>query len=231
MRAGWAALPQGSSLRSGLFCSGPSNTYRPHPPHSSAHPDFTALRLRWRLQASKSVSHPVDMSRGLIFSALENAEAGRLVWRVQAHKIEDRMFQSNLARDERMDLALSLARTGRTEEAERLADEVSQEAPLDTIVHKYLVPTVRAAVKLQERDPEAAIDLLRETVQYDLAYTQSFDFLYPAYIRGLAYLELGDGRSAAREFQKLIDNPGLCGEFITGALTASTRSGREADGR
>jgi tetratricopeptide (TPR) repeat protein len=39
--------------------------------------------------------------------------------------------------------------------------------------------------------------------------------LYPAYIRGLAYLELGDGRSAAGEFQKLIDNPGLCSEFVT----------------
>jgi hypothetical protein len=38
------------------------------------------------------------------------------------------------------------------------------------------------------------------------------------YCRGLAYLELGDGRSAVREFQKLIDNPGLCGEFITGPL-------------
>jgi tetratricopeptide (TPR) repeat protein len=170
---------------------------------------------RWRLQASKLFSHPVDMSRGLISSALENAEAGRLV---QAHKIEDRMLQSDLERGDRMVLALSLARTGRTEEAERLADDVSQEAPLDTIVQKYLVPTVRAAVKLQERDPEAAIDLLRETVQYDLAYTQSFDYLYPAYIRGLAYLESGDGQSAAREFQKLIDNPGLCWEFITGPL-------------
>jgi len=170
---------------------------------------------RWRLQASKLFSHPVDMSRGLISSALENAEAGRLV---QAHKIEDRMLQSDLERGDRMVLALSLARTGRTEEAQRLADEVSQEAPLDTIVQKYLVPTVRAAVKLQERDPKAAIDLLRETVQYDLAYTQSFDYLYPAYIRGLAYLESGDGQSAAREFQKLIDNPGLCWEFITGPL-------------
>jgi tetratricopeptide (TPR) repeat protein len=170
---------------------------------------------RWRLQASKLFSHPVDMSRGLISSALENAEAGRLV---QAHKIEDRMLQSDLERGDRMVLALSLARTGRTEEAQRLADEVSQGAPLDTIVQKYLVPTVRAAIKLQERDPKAAIDLLRETVQYDLAYTQSFDYLYPAYIRGLAYLESGDGQSAAREFQKLIDNPGLCWEFITGPL-------------
>ena len=85
-------------------------------------------------------------------------------------------------------------------------------------MQRYLVPTVRAAVKLQQHDPAAAIDLLRETVQYDLAVTNSFDHLYPAYIRGLAYLESGDGRSAAGEFQKLIDNPGLCWDFITGPL-------------
>jgi len=178
----------------------------------------------WRLQASKLFSHPVDMSRGLISSALENAEAGRLV---QARKIEDRMLQGDLERDERMALALALARSGRTDEANRLADQVSQEAPLDTIVQKYLVPTVRAAVKLQSHDPNAAIGLLRETVQYDLAYTQSFDFVYPAYIRGLAYLDSGDGQSAAREFQKLIDNPGLCWEFITGPL-ARLQLGRAA---
>jgi len=115
-------------------------------------------------------------------------------------------------------LALSLARSGRTDEANRLADEVSQEAPLDTTVQKYLVPTVRAAVKLKHHDPAAAIDLLRGTVGYDLASTLSFYYLYPAYIRGLAYLELGDGRLAAAEFQKLIDNPGLCWGYITGPL-------------
>ena len=40
-----AALPQGPSLRSGLFCPGPSSLNRPHPPHSRAHPDFTVSRL------------------------------------------------------------------------------------------------------------------------------------------------------------------------------------------
>jgi tetratricopeptide (TPR) repeat protein len=114
-----------------------------------------------------------------------------------------------------MILALSLARSGRTDEAERIADEVSQEALLDTIVQRYLVPTVRAAVKLHDHDPHAAIDLLRGTIQYDLADTLSFDYLYPAYIRGLAYLESGDGRSAAGEFQKLIDNPGMCWGYVT----------------
>jgi tetratricopeptide (TPR) repeat protein len=170
---------------------------------------------RLRLEASKLSSDPGDISMALVFSALRNAEAGRAI---QARKTQDQALQSKLERNRRMMLALSLARSGRTDEANRLADQVSQEAPLDTIVQKYLVPTVRAAVKLHQHDPQAAIDLLRETVQYDLADTESFDYLYPAYIRGLAYLELGDGQSAAGEFQKLIDNPGMCWEFITGPL-------------
>jgi eukaryotic-like serine/threonine-protein kinase len=170
---------------------------------------------RLQLQASKLSSDPEDISTNLVFSALQNAEAGRTI---QARKTQDQALQSKLERNRRMVLALSLARSGRTDEANRLADEVSQEAPSDTIVQKYLVPTVRAAVNLQQHDPAAAIDLLRGTVPYDLADTQSFDYLYPAYIRGLAYLESGDGRSAAGEFQKLIDNPGLCLGYITGPL-------------
>src|SRR5208337_4777642 len=36
---------QGSSLRSGLFCPGPSSLMRPHPPHSQAHRDVAAWWL------------------------------------------------------------------------------------------------------------------------------------------------------------------------------------------
>jgi hypothetical protein len=169
---------------------------------------------RIQMQASKMSTDPEDISRQLVLSALQNAEAGR----IQARKSEDQALHTKLERYQRMILALSLARSGRTEEAERITDEISQEAPLNTTVQKYLVPTVRAAIKLQQHDPHAAIDLLRGSVQYDLADTLSFDYLYPAYIRGLAYLESGDGRSAAVEFQKLIENPGLCGGFVTGAL-------------
>jgi eukaryotic-like serine/threonine-protein kinase len=176
------------------------------------HLDFSD---RLQMQASKLSSDPEDISTGLVFSALQNAEAGRAV---QARKIQDLALQSRLERNRKMVLALSFARSGKTGEANQLAEEVSQEAPLDTIVQKYLVPTVRAAVKLQQHDPAAAIDLLRGTIRYDLADTQSFDYLYPAYIRGLAYMESGDGRSAAGEFKKLIDNPGLCLESITGPL-------------
>jgi len=44
------------------------------------------------------------------------------------------------------------------------------------------------------------------------------DYAYPAYIRGLAYLDLGDGRMATAQFQKLIDNPGIAVGHVTGAL-------------
>ena len=43
--SGCAALPQGPSLRSGFFCPDPSTLIRPHPPHSQAQRDFTALQL------------------------------------------------------------------------------------------------------------------------------------------------------------------------------------------
>ena len=170
---------------------------------------------RLRLQVSGLSSDPENLSTDLVFSALQNAEAGRAI---QARKTQDLALRSKLERNGKMVLALSLARSGRTGEANRLADEVSQEAPLDTIVLNYLVPTVRAAVKLQQHDPAAAIDLLRGALPYDLANTKSFDYVYPAYIRGLAYLESGDGRSAAGEFQKVIDNPGLSVWFVTGPL-------------
>jgi DNA-binding winged helix-turn-helix (wHTH) protein len=170
---------------------------------------------RLQLTASNLSADQEDISRGLVYSALRAAEAGRSV---PARIAQDQALQNKLERNTRMILALSLARSGRTNEAERLADEVGREAPLDSTVQRYLVPTVRAAVKLQQHDPNAAIDLLRETLPYDFAYTRSFDFLYPAYLRGLAYLDLGDGRSAAAEFQKLIDNPGLCWRHITGPL-------------
>lgn len=76
--------------------------------------------------------------------------------------------------------------TGQTEEAGKLTNQINAERPGDTLVQHHLAPTVRAAIKLQHHDPAAAIDLLRGTAKYDLAYTNSFDYVYPVFIRGLA---------------------------------------------
>src|SRR5271170_5842857 len=151
----------------------------------------------------------------VIPSALEDAEFGK---DVQARRYESKAAGSPLDRDGKIALALTLARSSQTAEASKLADQVSAERPEDTLVQHYFIPTIRAAIKLRQHDPAAAIELLRGTAKYDLAFTGLWDYVYPAYIRGLAYLELGDGQSAAAQFQKLIDNRGFTVRFVTGPL-------------
>src|ERR1700691_4573494 len=169
---------------------------------------------RLRLQALGPTSKASNADSWVIPAALEDAEVGK---EVQARRYESKAAGSPLDRNGKIDLAQALARSGRAAEAGRLADQVSAERPEDTLVQHYFVPTIRAAIKLRQHDPAAAIDLLRGTAKYDLAFT-GFDYLYPAYIRGLAYLALGDGRSAAAQFQKLIDNPGFAVRHVTGPL-------------
>jgi eukaryotic-like serine/threonine-protein kinase len=167
-----------------------------------------------RLQALGPTSKANNADWWVILSALEDAEVGK---DIQAQRYESKAAGSRLDRNDKIALALAFARSGRAAEAGRLADQVSAVRPEDTLVQHYFIPTIRAAIKLRQRDPATAIDLLRGTAKYDLAFT-GFDYLYPVYVRGLAYLELGDGRSAAAQFQKLIDNPGFTVRHVTGPL-------------
>ncbi len=41
---------------------------------------------------------------------------------------------------------------------------------------------------------------------------------YPIYLRGLAFLSLGQGTQAAEEFQKILDHPGIVANCPLGAL-------------
>jgi serine/threonine protein kinase len=144
---------------------------------------------------------------------LREAEVGNFatVRRRGAETLKDRNLQ--------LLVALALARSGNVEEAERLTDSLNHEFPLDTLIQNYFLPTIRAAIKLHQSDPASAVEILRPAAKYDLAYPRSFNSLYPAYIRGLAYLQMGDGRSAAAEFQKILDHPGIAGRSVNGALS------------
>jgi Flp pilus assembly protein TadD len=118
-------------------------------------------------------------------------------------------------RDVRSWAALALAQSGDTAGAESLANQLDKELPLDTLIQKYRLPTIRAAIALQRRDPNQAIELLKVTDPVELGDTGS---LLPIYVRGEAYLMLHYGDAAAAEFQKFIDHYGLVGNFPLGAL-------------
>jgi predicted Zn-dependent protease len=115
--------------------------------------------------------------------------------------------------------ALALARSGDTAGAEKLAAELDKTFPLDTMVQRYWLPTIRAGVALERKDPDRAIELLKAASAIELGGPTNFMiFLCPAYFRGEAYLMLHDGNAAAAEFQKFIDHRGLVGNFPWGAL-------------
>ena len=116
--------------------------------------------------------------------------------------------------------ALALARSGDRKRAQSLADELSKQFPSDTFINDYWVPSIRAAIALDEKNPGAALEALHPMAAYELGSPPpGIAFLYPVYLRGLAYLQAGEGKLAAAEFQKVLDHRGIVLNFPTAALT------------
>ncbi len=117
-------------------------------------------------------------------------------------------------------VALIFARAGAVDEAEDIAKSLDQEFPLNTMSQKFELPAIRAAIELHKGQPARAIEILQPALPYDFAFlADRFEMLYPAYLRGLAYLQLGRGREAAAEFQKMVDHPALADDFIIAPLS------------
>jgi hypothetical protein len=149
-------------------------------------------------------------------AALREVEAGN---REQARAEANAALNLSPNRDVRAMAALALARAGDTAGAEKLAAELNKTFPLDTLVQRYWLPTIRAAVALERQDPNRAIELLKAASTVELSEpTQLTVSLCPVYLRGEAYLLLDDGNAAAGEFQKFIDHGGLVMNFPWGAL-------------
>jgi len=100
---------------------------------------------------------------------------------------------------------LALTFVGKFDQAESLAGELKKTLrPLATIDNKISYPSLQALIQLQRKNYDAAIQLLQPILQYERAAGSSVIFM-----RGLAYLGLGDAKAAAVEFQKILDYRGL----------------------
>lgn len=174
---------------------------------------------RLSAEAAKLAAKEGDMVSVGFYSAddaLNEAEAGD---QTGARRIAENAVVQVQNRETRLILALAFARAGDVAEAQTIVDAVGSDAPLDTLVQNYCLPSIRAAMKLQMHDPAGAVDILRPAIKYDLASPPVFENFYPAYLRGLAYLDMREGRLAAAEFRKLLDHPGLNGMDEIGALS------------
>jgi tetratricopeptide (TPR) repeat protein len=150
-------------------------------------------------------------------AALREVESGN---RKQALAEANAALKLAPNRDVQVVATLALARSGDATVTEKLAAQLDKAFPLDTLVQRYWLPTIRAVIALERTDPNLAIELLKKTSAIELGQsTSSFTiYLCPVYVRGEAYLTLHDGTAAASEFQKFIDHRGIVGNFPWGAL-------------
>jgi predicted Zn-dependent protease len=115
---------------------------------------------------------------------------------------------------------LALAQAGDVAQAQKLADKLNHDFPLNTMLQSYWLPTIRAAIELNRKTPAKAIDILRAASPVELGQPPPFQLgpMYPVYLRGEAYLMAHQGKEATREFQKFIDHRGIPLNFPLAAL-------------
>jgi eukaryotic-like serine/threonine-protein kinase len=130
------------------------------------------------------------------------------------------------SRDVSYGVAFALALSGDSSRSQALTEDLSRRFPEDTRVQFTYAPTLRGLLALNHGQPSKAVELLQTAIPYELGaptvggseYLLGAASLYPAYIRGRAYLAARQGTEAAGEFQKIVDHRGIVLSDPIGAL-------------
>ena len=117
--------------------------------------------------------------------------------------------------------ALAFAMAGDTARAESLAQDLGKRFPLDTQMQSLWLPAIQAQLALDRKNPASALNALGAAKPIELGeimFVANVSCLYPAYVRGEAYLTAGQGGAATAEFQKILDHSGIVWNCWTGAV-------------
>ena len=175
-----------------------------------------------------------DFSRRAVDAAVRNnSKETAAIWQVNA-ALREAEFGNPAAgkqdvaaaltlspgRDVKMLAALALARTGETNRAKAIVEELERSYPSETVLKVYWLPTIKAAIELSDNNAAQSLMNLEAAAPYELGEPPQFQLgtLYPAYIRGQAQLVAHNGAAAAAEFQKVLDHRGTVLNFVTGAM-------------
>ena len=172
--------------------------------------DARELKRRAMESALRSDDKEAAASYQAEGALLEAASGNRMLARADANAA----LKLAPNRDLREMAALAVAQAGDTAAAEKLAAGLDKDFPLDTLVQRYWLPAIRAAIALERKDPGRAIELLQVTNAIELGDAR----LIVVYLRGEAYLMLHDGSLASAEFRKFNDHRTLVANAEWGAL-------------
>ena len=95
---------------------------------------------------------------------------------------------------------------GNAAEADSLKKEIDARYPNDTASARVILPVAEAITEMNKNNPSRAIEILEPVRRYELG---EFGLLWPNYVRGLAYLNLGQPKDAVEEFQKILNHPAI----------------------
>jgi tetratricopeptide (TPR) repeat protein len=164
-------------------------------------------------RARKLTETAIDlaMSRGLKEGA-GLYSAGDALWEAaygncrEAQRTTARALSLSRGRSPLRWSALALAMCGESGAAQRLTAEMSRRFPQDSFMSASWLPMTRAALEIRRGQTARAIETLERAGRVELGTDA---LLWPAYVRGLAYLAQGSGSEARTEFQKILDRRGV----------------------
>jgi len=151
----------------------------------------------------------------IAFQALREAEVGNVG---AARQGVTRALALAPGRDVKVLAAVVLARSGETAQSRSILEALEKSEPTNTYLKVYWFPVIEASIAMAQQAPDRAIVALEPALPYELGAPPPGTSMYPAYIRGLAYLEQKNGPAAATEFQKILDHPGIIQNFLLGSL-------------
>jgi eukaryotic-like serine/threonine-protein kinase len=145
------------------------------------------------------------------YSAVEALREALVGDAAQARQQAAAALKISNGRDTEAAAALALALVGDVAQAKLLGNDLAKRFPQDTVAQFNYLPTIQAAIGLDQKTPAKAITGLQAATPYELGTPAERILLnlYPVYVRGQAYLAAHQGAEAAAEFQKILNNPGV----------------------
>jgi len=139
-------------------------------------------------------------------SALWEAHFGN---RDRAIRTSEKALALAPGRDVQVLAALALAKVGKREQAKNVFKTLKQRYPLDTLMNNYWLPVIQAQFHLSEGRPSSALESLSRTSPYEFGTLTPVQCSVSVYLRGQAYLNMGQGKLAEFEFQRLLAHRGV----------------------
>ncbi|MCU1301109.1 MAG: hypothetical protein JWQ87_1393 [Candidatus Sulfotelmatobacter sp.] len=126
------------------------------------------------------------------------------------------------SRDVAYGLALAFLYASDLDRGQALTEQLAKTFPEDTVVKCNYLPTLRGKLAILRSSPEQAINILGLTGTCELGLPvysyYNWPNLYPAYVRGEAYLAAHRSDEAAAEFEKILTHRGIILNEPIGAL-------------